>query len=76
MTDEKKKPVHQEKLGRVRASIWANKTERGLLYSVTLSRSFKKGTEWKNSSSFSREDFPLIARLLEASERWMLSAPK
>ena len=38
MNNERQKPVHEIRLGLVRASIWENKTEYGVRHNVTLER--------------------------------------
>ena len=41
------KPVHEIRLGSVRAAIWANITQNGVRHSVTISRSYRVGNDWK-----------------------------
>ena len=43
------KPVHEIRLGSVRAAIWANITQNGVRHSVTISRSYRVG-RWTNSN--------------------------
>ena len=40
---DKKRPVHEVRIGRVRAAIWENETENGTFFNVTLSRLYKDG---------------------------------
>ena len=35
------KPVHEVRIGRVRAAVWANETTNGVAHSVTFSRLYK-----------------------------------
>ena len=44
------KPVHEIRLGSVRAAIWANITQNGVRHSVTISRSYKVGNDWKKTN--------------------------
>lgn len=37
----KAKPVHEVRLGRIKAAIWANETENGVRHNVTISRLYK-----------------------------------
>lgn len=36
-----KKPVHEIRLGRIKAAIWENETENGSRHNVSLSRLYK-----------------------------------
>ena len=57
------KPVNEFKVGRVRAAVWANESEAGPWHSVTFSRLYKdKDGNWKDSTSFSRDDLPLLMK--------------
>jgi hypothetical protein len=47
----KVKPVHQIRLGNIKAAIWENITESGRQFNVTFERLFKKGDEWQSSDS-------------------------
>ena len=52
----KQRPAHEIRLGRIKATIWANQGDKGTWYNVTLSRSYKDGDEWKSSASFGRDE--------------------
>ena len=60
-----KKPVHEVRSGRVRAAIWENETQNGLRHNVTFSRLYKDGDQWKDSSSFGRDDLPLLIKVAD-----------
>ena len=45
-TKERVKPVHEIRLGRVKAAIWLNETQNGVMYNVTLSRLWREGRQW------------------------------
>lgn len=67
MTDEKKKPEFDVKLGRLRATVWKNKSSEGKEYrSVNFESSYKdKDGNWKNSSSFSEHELPQLEKLVD-----------
>ncbi len=73
---EIQKPVHEVRLGRIKAAIWANESERGTRYNVTVSRIYKDGDEWKSSESFGRDDIPLVIKALDRAHDFMLDAGK
>lgn len=71
MAKAKKKPVHEVRLGRIRAAIWENETEQGTVHNVTLSRLYKDGDEWKDSTSFGRDDLLLLAKVADLAHTWV-----
>ncbi len=77
---QKPKPVHEVRLGRIKAAIWANETKQGTRYNVTICRLYKDEDEqtWKNSSSFGRDDLLLASKVLDRAHSWILAttAPK
>lgn len=77
MATNKQKPVHTLKLGRVKAAIWANQTkDNGTRYNVTVSRLYKDGDNWKESSSFGRDELPLVIKVLDQAHTWMFEQVK
>ena len=68
---KKSAPVHQIRLGRIRAAIWENETQNGKWYNVTVTRIFKDGEEWRDSSSFGRDDLPLVAKVVDRCHSWI-----
>ncbi len=66
------KPAQDIRLGRIRASIWANETEKnGTRYNVTVERLYKDGDDWKFSQSFGRDDLLLVAKVLDQAHTWI-----
>lgn len=70
---ETKKPVQEIRTGRIKAAVWANDTEKGVRYNVTLNRLYKDGETWKNSSSFGRDDLLLASKVLDRAHSWILA---
>ncbi len=69
--DAKQKPVHELRLGRIKAAIWANETDNGTRHNVTITRLYKDGDEWKTSTSFGREELPLVAKIADMAHTWI-----
>ena len=67
----KQKPAHEIRLGRVKATIWANETENGTRHNVTVSRIYKDGEDWKQTASFGRDDLPLVAKVVDLAHLWI-----
>jgi len=69
---KKAKPVHNIRLGRIVAAIWANETDNGIRHNVTLSGLYKpEGEDWQNSTSFGRDDLPLVAKVADMAHTWI-----
>ena len=67
----KKRPVHELRLGRIRAAVWENSTQNGTRHNVTVSRLYKDGDDWKDSTSFGRDDLPLLAKVVDLAHSWI-----
>lgn len=67
----KQKPVHEIRLGRIKATIWENDTDNGTRYNVAVSRLYKDGDEWKQTTSFGRDDLPLVAKVADLTHTWI-----
>lgn len=66
-----KRPVHEVRLGKIKAAIWANDTENGVRHNVTLTRLYKDGETWKDSTTFGRDDLPLVAKVVDMAHTWI-----
>ena len=75
-TTERRMPVQKFSIGPVKVAIWANETKKGVLHTVTVSRSYRDGDAWKNSSSFSRDDLLSLAKLLDQAHSWIAEQPR
>ena len=67
----KQKPAHEIRLGRVKATIWANETDNRTRHNVTVSRIYKDGDDWKQTASFGRDDLPLVAKVADMAHLWI-----
>ncbi len=59
------KPSHEVRLGRVKAVAFPNETENGIRHGISFSKLYKKDDKWESSSSFSRQDLPLLAKVAD-----------
>ncbi len=73
---DKKRPVHEIRLGRIRAAIWVNETENGIRHNVTIARLYRdeQQGQWKDSTSFGRDDLPLVAKVADQAHLWIFQA--
>lgn len=67
----KPQPVHEVRLGSVKAAIWENRSEHGHRYNVTLARIYKDEDQWKSTDSFGRDDLLLLAKVIDQAHSWI-----
>lgn len=65
------KPVHELRLGRIKAAIWENNTSNGVRHNVTIQRIYRDGDQWKTSDSFGRDDLPLLIKVADMAHTWV-----
>ncbi len=65
-------PVHTVRFGAVKAAVWENQTQHGVMHNVTVSRSYKDDQgDWQESSSFGADDLLSLAKALDAAHSWI-----
>jgi hypothetical protein len=69
----KRKPAHKIRSGALTVTVWKNDGENGPWYSVTPSRSYKKGEAWKDADSYGFDDLMTLAKLLDLAHTWILT---
>ncbi len=67
----KTRPIHQIQFNGVRAAIWENETEQGVVHKVTVSRSYRKDGEWHSTDSYGRDDLLLLAKAADHAHTWI-----
>ena len=71
-TTANRKPIHEIRLGAIKASVWQNDTENGVRYNVTFGRLYKdNGGDWKVSDSFGRDDLLLLAKMADLAHNFI-----
>lgn len=71
MPKANQQPVHDVRIGAVKATIWENETTSGTRHNVTLSRLYKDGEDWKQTESFGRDDLLLVAKVVDQAHSWI-----
>ena len=71
MPQTKQSPVHEIRLGSIKATIWENETTVGKRHSLNVTRLYKDGEEWKQTTSFGRDDLPLVSKVVDQSHTWI-----
>jgi hypothetical protein len=72
MAKDANKPVHEVRLGRIKAAIWENETQNGVRHNVTFQRIYRdEADQWATSDSFGRDDLPLVAKVADMAHTWI-----
>lgn len=69
------KPAHEIRSGAIRAVIWHNTSEKGEWYSVNITRSYKAGDEWRETTQFNRDDLLVVSKLADLAFSWIQQQP-
>lgn len=70
-TVTQQRPVHEIRMGRIKAAIWENETQQGKRHNVSLTRIYKDGNQWKDATSFGRDDLPLVQKVADLAHSWI-----
>ena len=67
--------------GLIEVAIWENQIvvdgdREVAVHSVTITRSYKQGDEWKKSSSFRQADLPVVQYALGKTYAWLMDHHK
>ncbi len=69
------RPVHEIRIGLVKAVIWANHTTEGVRHNVTFVRSYREGNEWHTTTSFGRDDLLKLSKVANEAHTWITQQP-
>jgi hypothetical protein len=73
-SQETNRPAHTVRHRNIKATIWKNQTERGPMYNVTVTRSYRDGEQWRDTNSFGFDDLMTVAKALFDAHTWISSA--
>ena len=70
---ERNRPVYVERIGHVKAAIWANDGgHSGVYYTATLSRVYKDAeNNWQSTERLGRDDLLIAAKVLDRAHTWI-----
>ncbi len=69
--NETQKPEHEIKLGAIKATIWKNENEGRVNHNVQIVKIYKKEEDWKETTSFSKTDLPLVAKVSDLAHTFI-----
>lgn len=83
MTNEKKRPVFERRLGNIRVTVWKNVSEgkeggeARRWFNASISRRYKDGDDWKEASTFNGvTDMALVQHAVVSAIQWMEEAER
>jgi hypothetical protein len=65
------RPIHEIRRGLIKVYIWRKRTRDGLRHTVSVTRLFRNGDLWKESTRFGRDDIPLMRAVLDEAHTWL-----
>jgi hypothetical protein len=65
------RPVHEIRIGLIKARIWRKHTRSGKRHNVSVVRLYRNGDVWKESTRFGRDDLPLVRLVLDHAHTWI-----
>lgn len=73
--EKKNQPVHEERIGAVKAVVWANPTKAGgTMHNTTLARIYKDADgNWQETASLGRDDLLVAAKVLDRVHSWLVT---
>ena len=66
-----RQPIHEIRRGLIKVRIWRKRTRDRLRHTITVTRLFRNGDLWKESTRFGRDDIPLIRLVLNEAHTWI-----
>ena len=67
-----RQPTHEIRYGLIVARIWRRQRKSQTRYVVTVTRLFRNGTDWKQSSRFGPDDLQTACFALDKAHTWIL----
>jgi len=71
MASQPNKPVAEFRMGLVKAVVWRNETTIGTRHNVTLVRLYQQEGHWNETTSFGRNDLPLLQKVVEQAHTFI-----
>lgn len=65
------KPIHEVRLGAIKAAVWKNQTETGVRFNATFTRLYRQNEKWASTDSFGRDDLLVLAKVADQAHSWI-----
>ena len=66
-----RKPVHEIRLGAVRAAVWECWPREESKYRISISRAPRPGEQPRRPDEFEADDLPLVAEVVDLAHLWI-----
>ena len=67
-----KLPVKTFRLGRIKAAVWENESDKAKFFNVTFARTYMdEARNFHDTDSYGRDDLPLIAKLADQAHTFI-----
>ena len=71
------RPVHEVRLGRVKAAVWMRETEHGVRYAVSVCQVYKdQDQKWQTTDYFGRDELLVLAKVADMAHTWICEHAK
>lgn len=67
----KQRPAYEVRYGRIKAVAWQNDSDKGIWFSVQVTRTYKVGEEFKTATTFGRDDLLVVAEAMRTVWHWI-----
>ncbi len=74
--EEKHKPVHEVKIGVIKAAIWEYQNASGVWHNVTISRVYDEGQACRDLLCLGRDDLLVVAKAADLAHTWIVENQK
>ena len=68
------RPVHEVRIGLIKASVRRRRTRSAVRHSVSVVRLYRDGDVWKESTRFGRDDLPPLRLVLDKVHTWIFKS--
>lgn len=74
MSKKGSKPVYDKRLGNIRVAIFENESDGRVFFNASLTRRYKEGEEWKDTSTFNGlHDLAVVKELVGRAADYIAS---
>lgn len=73
-TQTSNKPVHEVRLGSIKAAIWRDTNADKTRFNISITRIYKDGDKWKQSEYLNRDDLPKVVLVAQKAYEWTFSS--
>ena len=66
------RPVHEIRMGSVKAAIWKQQSSDQTFFNVTFSRLYRDATQtWKSTDGFGRDELLVLRKVADRAHTWI-----